>query len=187
MAHRSVSEKRAAFRELHQSGCFVLPNPWDAGSASVLAGLGFKALATTSSAAPGRMRVRTGNSRAPKPWRICATWSKPPNSPSTPISRADSRIRRRAWPKACGWRSRQAGAWRSIAPCCIARSGSRHSCHRGGLPGTCGGYRPSTSALASDHCGSSVDRRRRVAVVRGFAPIWRANRARRLDKESLRP
>ncbi len=49
MAHRSVSEKRAAFRELHQSGCFVLPNPWDAGSASVLAGLGFKALATTSS------------------------------------------------------------------------------------------------------------------------------------------
>lgn len=45
----SVSQKRAAFRTLHQSGCFVLPNPWDAGSASVLAGLGFKALATTSS------------------------------------------------------------------------------------------------------------------------------------------
>src|SRR5690606_19465983 len=37
------------FRELHQSGCFVLPNPWDAGSASLLAQLGFKALATTSS------------------------------------------------------------------------------------------------------------------------------------------
>ena len=45
----SVSQKRAAFRALHQSGCFVLPNPWDAGSASVLAGLGFKALATSSS------------------------------------------------------------------------------------------------------------------------------------------
>lgn len=45
---RSVAEKRAAFRELHQSGCFVLPNPWDAGSATVLASLGFKALATTS-------------------------------------------------------------------------------------------------------------------------------------------
>ncbi|MFO7809100.1 oxaloacetate decarboxylase [Guyparkeria sp.] len=44
-----VSQKRAAFRELHQSGCFVLPNPWDAGSAKMLAGLGFKALATTSS------------------------------------------------------------------------------------------------------------------------------------------
>jgi 2-methylisocitrate lyase-like PEP mutase family enzyme len=36
------------FRELHRSGCFVIPNPWDVGSARVLAGLGFKALATTS-------------------------------------------------------------------------------------------------------------------------------------------
>jgi len=34
--------------ELHQSGCFVLPNPWDIGSARLLAGLGFPALATTS-------------------------------------------------------------------------------------------------------------------------------------------
>lgn len=37
------------FRELHASGCFVLPNPWDAGSAVYLHHLGFKALATTSS------------------------------------------------------------------------------------------------------------------------------------------
>ena len=37
------------FRQLHQSGCFVLPNPWDAGSARLLAQLGFQALATTSS------------------------------------------------------------------------------------------------------------------------------------------
>ena len=37
------------FRELHASGCFVIPNPWDAGSARVLAQLGFVALATTSS------------------------------------------------------------------------------------------------------------------------------------------
>ena len=37
------------FRELHASGCFVLPNPWDIGSARVLVHLGFKALATTSS------------------------------------------------------------------------------------------------------------------------------------------
>jgi len=48
MTTRTVAEKRAAFRQLHQSGCFVLPNPWDAGSASALAGMGFKALATTS-------------------------------------------------------------------------------------------------------------------------------------------
>ena len=37
-----------AFRALHESGCFVLPNPWDAGSAEYLRLLGFKALATTS-------------------------------------------------------------------------------------------------------------------------------------------
>ena len=37
------------FHRLHESGCFVIPNPWDVGSARVLAGLGFKALATTSS------------------------------------------------------------------------------------------------------------------------------------------
>lgn len=49
MNRPSISQKRAAFRALHQSGCFVLPNPWDAGSASALASLGFKALATTSS------------------------------------------------------------------------------------------------------------------------------------------
>lgn len=45
----SIAEKRAVFHQLHQTGCFVLPNPWDAGSANILAGLGFKALATTSS------------------------------------------------------------------------------------------------------------------------------------------
>jgi 2-methylisocitrate lyase-like PEP mutase family enzyme len=38
----------AAFRALHESGCFVLPNPWDVGSALYLQHLGFKALATTS-------------------------------------------------------------------------------------------------------------------------------------------
>ena len=38
-----------AFRRLHESGCFVIPNPWDLGSARLLAGLGFRALATTSS------------------------------------------------------------------------------------------------------------------------------------------
>ena len=37
------------FRRLHESGCFVMPNPWDVGSARLLAGLGFEALATTSS------------------------------------------------------------------------------------------------------------------------------------------
>ena len=44
-----IAARRAAFRKLHESGCFVIPNPWDAGSARYLEGLGFKALATTSS------------------------------------------------------------------------------------------------------------------------------------------
>jgi methylisocitrate lyase len=40
---------KGRFRQLHQSGCFVIPNPWDVGSARLLAQLGFPALATTSS------------------------------------------------------------------------------------------------------------------------------------------
>jgi 2-methylisocitrate lyase-like PEP mutase family enzyme len=44
----TIAEKRAAFRRLHDSGCFVMPNPWDVGSARYLQGMGFKALATTS-------------------------------------------------------------------------------------------------------------------------------------------
>ena len=41
----------AAFRALHGSGCFVIPNPWDVGGARLLAGMGFKALASTSAGA----------------------------------------------------------------------------------------------------------------------------------------
>jgi 2-methylisocitrate lyase-like PEP mutase family enzyme len=41
--------RRAAFRQLHQSGCFAIPNPWDIGTARYLASIGFPALATTSS------------------------------------------------------------------------------------------------------------------------------------------
>ncbi|HTN49965.1 MAG TPA: isocitrate lyase/phosphoenolpyruvate mutase family protein [Burkholderiaceae bacterium] len=44
----SIADKRRTFRRLHESGCFVIPNPWDAGSARYLQSLGFKALATTS-------------------------------------------------------------------------------------------------------------------------------------------
>src|SRR5262245_28184303 len=43
-----LTQRRLAFRRLHESGCFVIPNPWDAGSARYLQQLGFKALATTS-------------------------------------------------------------------------------------------------------------------------------------------
>jgi len=44
----NVSAHRATFRALHESGCFVIPNPWDPGTASALRELGFRALATTS-------------------------------------------------------------------------------------------------------------------------------------------
>jgi 2-methylisocitrate lyase-like PEP mutase family enzyme len=44
----TTADKRADFRKLHQSGCFVLPNPFDVGTAKALQHLGFKALASTS-------------------------------------------------------------------------------------------------------------------------------------------
>src|SRR2546427_12934446 len=44
-----ATDRCRVFRQLHQSGCFVMPNPWDLGSARVLTQLGFPALATTSS------------------------------------------------------------------------------------------------------------------------------------------
>lgn len=46
---RDAAALRAEFHRLHESGCFVIPNPWDLGSARLLAQLGFRALATTSS------------------------------------------------------------------------------------------------------------------------------------------
>jgi len=48
MKASDFAARRATFRRLHQSGCFVIPNPWDIGSARYLRSLGFKALATTS-------------------------------------------------------------------------------------------------------------------------------------------
>ncbi|MDE2332319.1 MAG: isocitrate lyase/phosphoenolpyruvate mutase family protein, partial [Bradyrhizobium sp.] len=44
----TTADKRATFRTMHESGCFILPNPWDIGSARMLQLLGFKALASTS-------------------------------------------------------------------------------------------------------------------------------------------
>jgi 2-methylisocitrate lyase-like PEP mutase family enzyme len=57
----SQADKAARFRALHQApGAFVIPNPWDAGSARVLAGLGFQALATSSGASAGVLGRRDG-------------------------------------------------------------------------------------------------------------------------------
>jgi len=58
------SEKADRFRALHQgTGAFVIPNPWDAGSARILAGLGFQALATSSGAFAGTLGRRDGKVR----------------------------------------------------------------------------------------------------------------------------
>lgn len=51
----TTAEKRRTFRRLHESGCFVIPNPWDAGTARYLQHLGFQAIATTSSGAAWSM------------------------------------------------------------------------------------------------------------------------------------
>ncbi len=45
-----MTDRHQAFWDLHQSGCFVMPNPWDAGSARMMAALGAQALATSSAA-----------------------------------------------------------------------------------------------------------------------------------------
>jgi 2-methylisocitrate lyase-like PEP mutase family enzyme len=56
----SLAEKRREFRRLHESGCLVMPNPWDVGSARYLQSLGFKALATTSAGAAFAMGYADG-------------------------------------------------------------------------------------------------------------------------------
>lgn len=48
MSRPSLADKRRGFRQLHEQGCFVIPNPWDVGSARYLQSLGFKALASSS-------------------------------------------------------------------------------------------------------------------------------------------
>src|SRR5262249_3095395 len=56
----SQSDKATHFRALHRGPAFVIPNPWDAGSARILAGLGFSALATSSGASAGVYGRRDG-------------------------------------------------------------------------------------------------------------------------------
>jgi methylisocitrate lyase len=57
----SSTDSRGIFRRLHESGCFVMPNPWDVGSARVLEQLGFPALATTSSGLAWSLGRRDNN------------------------------------------------------------------------------------------------------------------------------
>ncbi len=59
-ARPSIADKRRSFHALHGSGCFVIPNPWDVGSALYLQSFGFKALATTSSGFAWSQGLRDG-------------------------------------------------------------------------------------------------------------------------------
>src|SRR5258708_32452279 len=61
---QTQNQKAEAFRALHKGqAAFVIPNPWDAGSARILAGLGFPALATSSGAFAGTLGRRDGQVR----------------------------------------------------------------------------------------------------------------------------
>jgi len=55
-----VTDRISAFRKLHEAGCFVIPNPWDAGSARRLAAKGFQALASTSAGAAWALGKQDG-------------------------------------------------------------------------------------------------------------------------------
>lgn len=64
-----IDEQRiAAFSRLHSAGCFVIPNPWDPGSARALEKLEFKALATTSAGLAWTLGSRTRTSPAIRSW-----------------------------------------------------------------------------------------------------------------------
>ncbi len=60
----TIAERRAAFRALHQSGCFAIPNPWDGGSARLMQEAGFKALASTSAGAAWALAKNDGEMTA---------------------------------------------------------------------------------------------------------------------------
>ena len=71
------NDRVAAFRDLHAAGCFVMPNPWDAGSARALEQLGFPALATTSAGIASGERKTFTISSGPFTSRIDATIGMP--------------------------------------------------------------------------------------------------------------
>src|SRR5690606_18228478 len=56
----TIEDRVGEFRRLHEAGCFVMPNPWDIGSARALEGLGFTALATTSAGLAWTLGVGDG-------------------------------------------------------------------------------------------------------------------------------
>ena len=91
----SQSDKAARFRALHEApGAFVIPNPWDAGSARILAALGFPALATSSGAEAGTLGRRDGKVTRDEALAHAARSWRRPICRCRPISRRASATRR---------------------------------------------------------------------------------------------
>ena len=84
-------ERVAAFHRLHSSGCFVMPNPWDVGSARALERFGFKALATTSAGLAWTLGHPDNHSTLKQTLEHLRVVSMPWPYLSTRISRAASR------------------------------------------------------------------------------------------------
>ena len=78
---RQAPDRRETFRLLHESGCFVMPNPWDVGTARVLAQIGFPAIATTSSG----LAWSLGRSRQQRVARRDRAPSQEPSRPSVDV------------------------------------------------------------------------------------------------------
>ena len=141
-------EKALSFRALHEApGAFVIPNVWDGGSASLMSGLGFGALATSSSAAAATLGKLDGGltrAEALAHAALIASLTALPLSP--PIWRTASVTRRRSWPRRFALRQR-------------ADSSAPRSRMRAGMPA-----RLSTSSITPLH--GSRRRCRRHAVRR---------------------
>ena len=125
---RQQAAKAAAFRALHQGEPFVIPNPWDVGSARVLEALGFRALATTSSGFAftlGRrdggatlMRWSTTPGRSIRPRSSPCPWtSRTGTAPIRKMPRPRSFGRRRRAPSAARSRTTTAGVPLSAGAC----------------------------------------------------------------------
>src|SRR5262249_23337227 len=111
------SERAAAFRLLHERpGAFVIPNPWDAGTARVLAGLGFEALATTSGGLAFTLGRRGAEGAVTRPPALTSAGASAPATPppvSADLATASAAhpapalaTRLRPWRRRSEWRQR---------------------------------------------------------------------------------
>ena len=96
-----AQDNRQTFRDLHKTP-FIIPNPWDLGSAKILAALGFQALATTSSGFANSLGRQDGGVSAKKPSPIHRRSSPQHPCRSAPISKTALAIHRKRSPRPCG-------------------------------------------------------------------------------------